>query len=87
MAKVGSVEVARSPEVRQLRTQLRRAEQELDMLKKALVIFGQPARRVPISTSASAGPKDPNGRCCAWHPVPIMRGGDVKHPRRNQPGK
>ena len=44
VAEVGSVEVARDPEVRQLRTQLKRAEQELDILKKALVIFGQPAR-------------------------------------------
>lgn len=42
VAEVGSVEVARDPEVRQLRAQLKRAEQELDMLKKALVIFGQP---------------------------------------------
>ena len=31
------VEVARDPEVRQLRAQLKRAEQELDILKKALV--------------------------------------------------
>ena len=44
VAEVGSVEVARDPEVRQLRAQLKRAEQELDMLKKAVVIFGQPAR-------------------------------------------
>jgi transposase len=44
IAEVGSVEVARDPEVRQLRAQLKRAEQELDMLKKALVIFGQPTR-------------------------------------------
>lgn len=43
VAEVGSVEVARDPEVRQLRAQLKRAEQELDILKKALVIFGQPA--------------------------------------------
>ena len=40
VAEVGSVEVARDPEVRQLRAQLKRAEQELDILKKALVIFG-----------------------------------------------
>lgn len=40
IAEVGSVEVARDPEVRQLRAQLKRAEQELDSLKKALVIFG-----------------------------------------------
>jgi transposase len=44
IAEVGSVEVARDPEVRQLRAQLKRAEQELDILKKALVIFGQPTR-------------------------------------------
>ena len=44
MAEVGSVEVARDPEVRQLRAQLKRAEQELDILKKALVIFSQPTR-------------------------------------------
>ena len=44
VAEVGRVEVARDPEVRQLRAQLKRAEQELDILKKALVIFGQPAR-------------------------------------------
>jgi len=34
---VGSEEVARDLEVRQLRAQLKRTEQELDMLKKALV--------------------------------------------------
>ena len=44
VAEVGSVEGARDPEVRQLRAQLKRAEQELDSLKKALVIFGQPTR-------------------------------------------
>ena len=44
VAEVGSVEVARDPQVRQLRAQLKRAEQELDILKKALVIFGQPTR-------------------------------------------
>jgi transposase len=44
IAEVGSVAVARDPEVRQLRAQLKRAEQELDILKKALVIFGQPTR-------------------------------------------
>ena len=35
MVGVGSVEVARDPEVRQLRAQLKRAEQELDILKKS----------------------------------------------------
>ena len=44
VAEVGSVEVARDPEVRSLRARLKRAEQELDVLKKALVIFGQPTR-------------------------------------------
>jgi transposase len=41
---VGSVEVARDPEVRQLRAQLRRTEQKPDVLEKALVIFGQPTQ-------------------------------------------
>ena len=44
MAEVGSVEVARDPEVRALRARLKRAEQALGILKKALVIFGQPTR-------------------------------------------
>ena len=43
-AEVGSIEVAHAPEVRDLRARLKRAEQELDSLKKALVIFGQPTR-------------------------------------------
>ena len=34
VAELGSVEVARDPEVRALRARLKRAEQELDMLKK-----------------------------------------------------
>ncbi len=42
VAEAGSVEVARDPEVRALRARLKRAEQKLDILKKALVIFGQP---------------------------------------------
>ena len=42
MAEVGSEEVARDPEVRALRARRKRTEQELDILKKALVIFGQP---------------------------------------------
>jgi len=33
IAEVGRVEVARDSEIRQLRAQLKRAEQELDMLK------------------------------------------------------
>jgi transposase len=44
LAEVGREEVARDPEVRALRARLKRAEQELDILKKALVIFGQPTR-------------------------------------------
>lgn len=44
VAEVGSEEVARDPEVRAQRARLKRAEQELDSLKKALVIFGQPTR-------------------------------------------
>ena len=39
---MGSVEAARDPEVRALRARLKRAEQELDILKKALAIFAQP---------------------------------------------
>ena len=40
--EVGSVQVARDPEVRTLRAANKRLAQELDILKKALVIFGQP---------------------------------------------
>ena len=42
VAEVGSVEVARDPEVHALRAANKRLAQELDILKKALVIFGQP---------------------------------------------
>ena len=42
VAEVGSVEVARDPEVRALRAANKRLAQELGILKKALVIFGQP---------------------------------------------
>ena len=41
VAEVGSVEVARDPEVRALRAASKQGMQELDILKKALVIFGQ----------------------------------------------
>ena len=41
---MGSVEIARDPEVRALRARLKRAEQELDMLKRAVVILGQPTQ-------------------------------------------
>ena len=44
VAEVGSAEVARDPDVRALRASLKWDEQELDVLKKALVIFGQPTR-------------------------------------------
>ena len=42
VAEVGRVEVARDPEVRPLRAANKRGTQERDLLKKALVIFGQP---------------------------------------------
>ena len=42
VAEVGSVEVARDTEVHALRASLKRAEQELDISKKALIIFAQP---------------------------------------------
>ena len=42
VTEVGSLEVARDPEVRALRAANKRLAQELDILKKALVIFGQP---------------------------------------------
>ena len=45
VAEVGSVEMARDPEVRALRARRKRTEQELDILKKALVIFGPPGAR------------------------------------------
>jgi transposase len=50
VAEVGSVEVARDPEVRALRAANKRLAQELDILKKALVSaclkrrLGQPTR-------------------------------------------
>ena len=46
VAGVGRVAVAREPEVR---ARLKLAEQALDLLKNALVIFGQPIRRAPLS--------------------------------------
>ena len=45
VAEVGRVEVARDPQVRALRAANKRLAQELDSLKKALVIFGQPGVR------------------------------------------
>jgi transposase len=44
VAEVGSEELARDPEVRALRAANERQAQELDILKKALAIFGQPTR-------------------------------------------
>jgi transposase len=44
LAEVGGEEMARDPEMLTLRARLKRAEQELDIFKKALVIFSQPAR-------------------------------------------
>ncbi len=42
VAEVGSVAVARDQEVRALRAANERLTQKLDILKKVLVIFGQP---------------------------------------------
>ena len=42
VAEADSVEVARDPEVCALRANNKRLAQEFDILKKALVIFGQP---------------------------------------------
>ena len=42
VAEVGSVEVARDPEVRALRTANKRLAKTLNILEKALAIFGQP---------------------------------------------
>ena len=42
MAEADSVEVACDPEVRALRANNKRLAREFDILKKALVIFGQP---------------------------------------------
>lgn len=44
VVEVGSEEVARDPEMHALRAFIKRAEQEFDMSKEALVIFGQPTR-------------------------------------------
>ncbi len=44
VAEVGSVEAAHDPEVRALRAANKRLAQEIDILKKALVIFGQPTQ-------------------------------------------
>ena len=44
VAEFGSVKVAHDTEVRALRATYKRLAQELDILKKGLVIFGQPPR-------------------------------------------
>ena len=44
VAEVSCQEVARDPEVPALRARLKRAGQELDILKNPLVIFGPPTR-------------------------------------------
>jgi len=44
VAAVGSEEVARHPQVRALRAANKRVAQELDILKKALVLFAQPTQ-------------------------------------------
>ena len=90
VAEVGSVEVARDPEVRQLRAQLKRAEQELDILKKALVIFGQPTRCAPFVTSPSAKRRCPYAsfaRRCACRLARTVRGSAASCLPPSQPGK
>jgi len=53
IAEVGSVEVARDPEVRQLRAQLKRAEQELAILKKPWSsLASRPGEHLPLHRSA-----------------------------------
>ena len=53
VAEVGSLEKARDPEVRVLRAANKRLAQELNSLKKALVIFGQPTPCVRTATLPS----------------------------------
>ena len=54
VAEVGSVEVARDPEVRQLLAQLKRAEQELDILKKPWSSSAsRPDEHLPLHRPAS----------------------------------
>ena len=54
VAEVGSVEVARDPEVRQLRAQLKRAEQELDILKKPWSsLASRPGEHLPLPRPAA----------------------------------
>ena len=65
VAEVGSVEVARDPEVRALRARLKRVEQALDMLKK------------PWSSSASR----PGERLPAHRPAPGPGAGASALPR------
>ncbi|OGX90983.1 transposase [Hymenobacter coccineus] len=54
IAEVGGVEVARDPEVRQLRAQLKRAEQELDILKKPWSsLASRPGKHLPLYCPAA----------------------------------
>lgn len=54
VAEVGSVEVGRDLEVHQLRAQLRRAEQELDMLKKPCSsLASRPSEHLPLQRPTS----------------------------------
>ena len=90
IAEVGSVEIARDPEMRQLRVQLKRAEQGLDTSKRSLVIFGQPTRCVPTTTSSSVGRGCPcanSARCWAWPPARTMPGSGASYPPQSHPGK
>jgi transposase len=91
VAEVGRVEVARDPEVRALRPANKRLAQELDMLKKALVIFGQ-----PISCALTATlPNEPAryrfasaARCCGWPRLPTTPGSAASRCQRpSPPGK
>lgn len=59
VAEFGSVEVAHDTEVRALRALNKRLAQELDILKKGLVIFGQPPRGAPTNTLLTGRPGCP----------------------------
>lgn len=63
----GRVEVARDPKARALRAANKRLAQELGILKKALVIFNQPAPCAPAATSTSVGTNTPcSGFVTCW---------------------
>ena len=57
MVEVGSVEGVRDPEVRALRARFERAGQEPGILKKALVLFGQPTRGAPPRAPPNGPPR------------------------------